>query len=74
MAKRTNKHMAFEEFEKQASKFIGLTFVYCEEELGRIRSHHSLPNPPKYHALASATLSVQESIKAFLAIMKIANE
>lgn len=74
MAKRTNKHMAFGEFEKQANKFIGLTFVYCEEELERIRSHRSLPNPPKYHALASATLSVQESVKAFLAIMKIAND
>jgi len=66
--------MAFEEFEKQANEFIGLTFDYCEEELRRIRPHHSLPNPPKHHALASATLSVQESIKAFMAIMKIPDE
>lgn len=74
MVKRINKHMAFEEFEKQATEFIGLTFDYCEEELGRIRSHHSRPNPPKYQALASATLSVQESIKAFLAIARIPNK
>ena len=74
MAKRKKKHMVFEDFKKQANEFIGLTFEYCEEELERIRSHRSLPNPPKYQALASATLSVQEGIKAFLAIMKIPNE
>ena len=74
MAKRTNATLAFEDYEKKANEFIGLTFDYCEEELERIRSHRSLPNPPKYHALASATLSVQQSIKAFLAIMKIPNE
>ena len=74
MAKRKNNLMAFEDFEAKAKEFIGLTFDYCEEELRHIRVHHSLPNPPKYQALPAAAMSVQQSIKAFLAILQIANE
>ena len=74
MAKRTNTTLAFEDFEEKAAEFISLTFDYCEDELRRLRSHHSLPKHPKRQALPHAAMSVQQSIKAFLAIMKIPNE
>ena len=66
--------MAFEDFETKANEFISLTFNYCEDELRQIRVHYSLPDPPKYQALPYAAMSVQQSIKAFLAILQIANE
>lgn len=74
MAKRTNSHMAFEDYEVKANEVISLTFKYCEEQLGRIPSHYSLPDNPKRHALAFAAMSVQQSIKAFLAISQIADD
>lgn len=74
MAKQTDIRMAFKDFEEQAKESIGLTVDYCEEELRQIRVHHSLPNPPRYQALTSAALSVQQSIKTFLAISRIANK
>lgn len=74
MAKRKNNQMAFEDFEAKAKEFISLTLNYCEEELGQIRVPYPLPNPPKYQALPAAALSVQQSIKAFLAILQISNE
>lgn len=71
MAKRTNNSVAFEDFEKHANEFIGLTFDYCEEQLRLIPSHYSLPKNPKRQALAFAAMSVQQSIKAFLTILQI---
>lgn len=74
MAKRTNTTLLLEIFEEKAIEFISLTFDYCEDQLRHIRSHHSLPKHPKSQALPYAALSVQQSIKAFLAIIKIPNE
>ncbi|MBK5142442.1 hypothetical protein I2494_01665 [Budviciaceae bacterium BWR-B9] len=73
MAKQTGNRMAFKDFEEQANDFISLTFDYCEEELRRIPSHDSLPKNLKRQALAFATISVQQSIEAFLAISQIAD-
>lgn len=74
MAKRTKNTLAFEDFEKKANEFIGLTFDYCEDQLSEVRSHHSLPKHPKSQVLPHVAMSVQQSIKAFLAILKIPNE
>ena len=74
MVKHTDNHMEFKNFEEEANKFISSTFDYCEDELRKIRVHHSLPNPPKYQALPHAAMSVQQSIMAFLAILQIPNE
>lgn len=74
MKKRTNNHMALEDFEAKAKEFIGLTFDYCEDQLHQVRSHHSLPTHPKSQVLPHVAMTVQQSIKAFLAILKIPNE
>ena len=74
MAKRTNTTLAYEEFEEKATEFISLTFDYCEDQLRLLRSHHSLPKHPKSQVLPHVAMSVQQSIKAFLTIMKIPNE
>ncbi len=74
MAKRTNTNLAYEDFEEKATEFISLTFDYCEDQLRHLRSHHSLPKHPKSQVLPYVAMSVQQSIKAFLAIMKIPNE
>lgn len=74
MAKMTNNHTAFEDYEVKANEVIGLTFDYGEEQLRRIPPHYWLPDNPKRHALAFAAMSVQQSIKAFLAISQIADD
>lgn len=74
MAKRKNNQMAFEDFEKKANEFISLTFEYCEDQLRLVRRHHSLPRHPKSQVLLYVAMSVQQSIKAFLAILQIPNE
>lgn len=74
MVKRTENYMAFKDFEVKANEFIGLTFDYCEDHLQQVRSHHSLPKHQKSQVLPYVAMSVQQSIKAFLAIVKIANE
>ncbi|MDL2271654.1 hypothetical protein LJC23_01305 [Desulfovibrio sp. OttesenSCG-928-I05] len=74
MKKRTNTTLALEEFEKKANEFIGLTFDHCEDQLRQVRTHHSLPKHPKSQVLPYVAMSVQQSIKAFLAILKLPNE
>lgn len=74
MAKRKNTTLAFEDFEKKANEFIALTFDSCEDQLRQVRSHHSLPKHPKSQVLPCVTMAVQQSIMAFLAILRIPNE
>ena len=71
MAKQVDRPVALAEFEIMAEEFIGLTLDRCEEELRLERFHHSRPPRPRRKALAAAALSVQESINAFLAVVKI---
>ena len=74
MVKLTDNHMAFKDFEKQANEFISLTFAYCEGELRQIRLHSRSADQPRRQALPSAALSIQQSIKAFLAISRMKDE
>lgn len=74
MAKQIHTHVALTDLEIKAHEFISLSFAYCEEQLCRRRQPH--PNQIKREspALAAACLSVQESIKTFLAIARIERE
>lgn len=74
MKKRADNHLVIADFEAKANEFIGLTFDYCEEQLRRVRSHHPLPKHPKSQVLPYAAVSVEQSIKDFLAILKMPNE
>ena len=63
----TNDVQAFEE---KAREFISLTIAVCEKELAATRAQ---PTPPQ-KALAAAALSVQESVKTFLAVNNISEK
>lgn len=56
-------------FEEKAREFVSLTLAVCEQELA---AEGAAPTPPK-KALAAAALSVQESVKTFLAVSAIPN-
>lgn len=74
MAKQIEHHMALENVEAKADEFINLIFTCSEEELRQSRLAHPKTVRPRDTALAAAALSVQESIKAFLAIARIERE
>ncbi|GFH63347.1 MAG: hypothetical protein ZNDK_1118 [Candidatus Desulfovibrio kirbyi] len=57
-------------FEEKAREFISLTLAICEQELSAVKTQ---PTPPQ-KALAAAALSVQESVKTFLAVTNIPEE
>lgn len=74
MAKQTHNHMVGKDFEEKAGEFISLTLDHCEEELRQSRLRSLPSDRPRSQALAAAALSVQQSIKAFLAVARIENE
>jgi hypothetical protein len=74
MAKRTYNHVALEDFETTAQEFISLTLDLCEQELREHRRHYTEAPAPKSNLLPFAALSVRDSIKTFLAIVKIESE
>ena len=74
MAKQVDSPVTLAEFEIKAQKFISLALDLCEQELRLDRRHHTLPPTSRSKALPFAALSVQNSIKAFLAIIKIKPE
>ena len=74
MAKRTYDNVALEDFEIKAQEFIGLTFDLCEQELREHRQNRTEAAVPRRKAMQFATLSVQNSIKTFLAIVQIKPE
>jgi len=71
MAKQTYDHVALEDFEIKSQEFISLVFDLSEQELSKIRQQHPMPPTPKCKALQFSALSVQNSIKSFLAIVQI---
>jgi hypothetical protein len=71
MAKITCNHVALEDFEIKAQEFISLTFDLCEQELREHRRNQTETATPRRKALQFSTLSVQESIKTFLAVVQI---
>ena len=74
MAKQVVRPVTLEEFEIKAQEFISLTFNLCEQELHRDIRHHTLPPTPRSKVLPFAALSVQNSIKTFLATIQIKPE
>ena len=74
MAKHTYDHVEFADFETKAQEFISLTFDLCEQEILEHRLHCAEANAPRRKALQFTALSVQNSIKAFLAIVQIKPE
>lgn len=74
MAKQIHTHVALADLEIKGQEFIGLSFVYCEEQLRQRRQPYPYPVQQEDAALAAACLSMQESIKAFLAIARIERE
>ena len=75
MAKQMLDHVDLLDFETKAEKFISLTFDLCEKELRLCtQRHHTQPIVPRRIALQTATLSIQESVKTFLAIVRIKPE
>ena len=74
MAKRTYNHVALEDFEIKAQEFISLTFELCEQELREHRRNQTESAVPRRSALQFSMLSVQDSIKAFMAIVQIKPE
>jgi hypothetical protein len=71
MAKQIHNRVSLADFETKAQELIGLTFDLCEHELREHRRHRTETPAPKRKALQFAALSVQDSIKAFLAIVQI---
>jgi len=65
--KRKNELEAFEE---KANELVSMTFALCEQ---RLTGGHVVISPPQ-KALAAAALSVQESVKTFLAVTNIPDE
>ena len=59
---------AVQEFETNAEKLLVLMFAICE---GNVADSTSSPQP-SHDALCAAALSLQESIKAFLAAVRAA--
>lgn len=57
-------------FEQKAREFVTLTLAVCEQELAAGRTALT-PPPLQKSALAAAALSVQESVKTFLAVSAI---
>ena len=74
MAKHTHDPVKLADFEIKAQEFISLTFDLCEQELHLHRRHHTQQPMSRNKALSFATLSVQNSIKTFLAILQIETE
>lgn len=74
MAKRTYKRVALEDFEVKTQEFISLIFDLCEQELREHARNHVEVTAPRRKALQFTALSVQNSIKAFLAIVQIKPE
>lgn len=74
MAKRTYNHVALEDFEIKAQEFISLTFELCEQALREHRRNQTEAAVPRRKALQFSMLSVQDSIKAFMAIVQIKSE
>ena len=66
--------VVFEELESKAAEFVGLSLVYCEEVLRQDRLRCPSKTKTRGVALAAASLSVQESIKVFLAVARIKSE
>lgn len=66
--------MVLSDLETNAQKFNSLCLAFCEEQLRLIRLNSSGALKPEDVALAAAALSVQESIKTFLAIVRIERE
>lgn len=71
MAKHTYGHVELADFEAKAQEFISLTFDLCEQGLREHRLHRAEAPVPRRKALQFAALSVQNSIKVFLAIVQI---
>lgn len=63
--------VAFSDVETSAQQFNNLCLTFCEEQLLLGRLCNSGSPKPEDVALASAALCVQESIKTFLAIVRI---
>ena len=74
MAKQTHNHVSLADFEIKAQELISLTFDLSEQELREHSIHHTEALAPKRKALQFAALSVQNSIKGFLAIVQIKSE
>lgn len=74
MAKRTYDHVALEDFEAKTQEFISLAFDLCEQELRDHRRNYTEADVLRHKALQFAVLSVQNSIKAFQAIVQIKSE
>lgn len=60
----------FEVFEEKANELVSMTFALCEK---RMAERQLMVSPPQ-KALAAAALSVQESVKTFLAVTNIPDE
>ncbi|MES9995775.1 hypothetical protein [Desulfovibrio aminophilus] len=59
-----------EVFEEKANELVSMTFALCEKRLSKEPNAVSLPQK----ALAAAALSVQESVKTFLAVTNIPDD
>ena len=73
MYQNKKKHI-IEYFELKAQEFISLTFDIYEHKLRLYRKIHTLSHISRDKALPFAVLSVQNSIKTFLAIVRIERE
>ena len=71
MAKQIRNHVALADLENKAQEFISLSFAYCEEELRLGSLAHPRVIASRDTALAAAALSVHESMKTFLAVVRI---
>ena len=74
MAKYIKNRVALAELETKAQEFINLSFDLCEQELRENRRNHTEVAVSRRNALQFASLSVQNSIKAFLTIVQIKPE
>lgn len=74
MAKYIHNQVVLTELEEKAQEFIALSFAYCEEQLQLSKFVHPCMFMPQDTALANAMLSVQESMKTFLAVARIAGD
>lgn len=68
---KRNNRVALSDFETSAQKFNSLYLAFCEEQLHPDRLSNSDSFKPEDVVLTAAALSVQESIKIFLAIARI---
>lgn len=73
MYQNKKKHR-IEYFELKAQEFISLTFDIYEHELRLHRKIHALSHISRDKSLPFAVFSVQNSIKTFLAIVRIERE